>query len=112
MRNEEWRVALRTKIKAKQRADIQRVVMPSLDPSLRVSQDAEVNLGLTPELAVTEASRCLDCVNPTCMEGCPVGIEIPTFIKLIEAGEFIKAAQTIKRNNLFPYADILALCPY
>ena len=63
------------------------------------SRKEEVNQGLTAEQAVTEAKRCLDCANPGCMEGCPVGIDIPRFIKNIERGEFLEAAKTLERDK-------------
>ena len=85
-RDEQWRVDLRAKIKAKDRTNLTRVHMPELDPEYRSHiRNEEVNLGLTPAQAMAEAQRCLDCVNPTCMEGCPVSIKIPDFIKFIES---------------------------
>ena len=81
-RNAEWRKALREAVKAKDRTAIERVKMPERTPEERIkSQRLEVNTGLTKEMAMREAMRCQDCVNPTCMEGCPVGIDIPGFIK-------------------------------
>lgn len=59
----------------------------------------EVNLGLTKEQAMQEAQRCLDCPNPTCMQGCPVSINIPTFVKNIERGEFLEAARVLKETK-------------
>ena len=74
--------------KNKERTDIPRVKMNELDPEYRSrTRLEEVNLGLTKEQAMQEAERCLDCPNPTCMQGCPVNINIPTFIKNIERGE-------------------------
>ena len=99
-RNAPWREALRKSMKAKERTDIPRVKMNELDPEYRShSRKEEVNLGLKEEQALTEAKRCLDCVNPSCMSGCPVGINIPKFIKNIERGEFLKAAQTLKETS-------------
>lgn len=99
-RNAEWRRQLREAVKAKKRTEIDRVKMPELAPEERIkSQRLEVNTGLTPEMAQREASRCMDCVNPTCMEGCPVGIDIPGFIKNIERGEFIGAAVVLKQTS-------------
>src|SRR5574344_2135785 len=92
-REQEWREELRKKLKGKERTDQPRVHMPEVDPNERVkSQTVEVNLGLGREEAIKEASRCMDCVNPTCIEGCPVGINIPEFIKNIEREEFSLAA--------------------
>ena len=63
--------------------------MPELDAAYRITCNEEVNQGLTEEQALVEAQRCLDCPEPTCMTGCPVEINIPTFIKHIEKGEFL-----------------------
>ena len=71
-RAEPWREALRKSKKNKERADIPRVKMNELDPEYRSrTRLEEVNLGLTKEQAMQEAERCLDCPNPTCMQGCP-----------------------------------------
>ncbi|MBR2981142.1 MAG: NADPH-dependent glutamate synthase [Odoribacter sp.] len=110
-RNAEWRAELRKAIPGKARTEIERVKMPELKPEVRItSQRLEVNLGLTEEMAVTEAKRCMDCVNPTCMEGCPVGINIPGFIKNIERGEYIKAAGVLKETSALP-AVCGRVCP-
>lgn len=74
--------------------------MPQLPPHYRIkSLYEEVNQGLTEDQAVTEATRCLDCANPGCVKGCPVNIDIPRFIKYIEAHNFLKAAQTIEETS-------------
>jgi len=110
-RNEQWRADLRSSMKAKERTEIPRVHMPELDAEYRShSRLEEVNLGLTPEQAMLEASRCLDCANPTCMLGCPVGIDIPKFIKNIERGEFLEAAKTLKETSALP-AVCGRVCP-
>lgn len=110
-RNTEWRKQLREAVKAKERTEIERVKMPELAPEERIkSQRLEVNTGLTPEMAQREARRCMDCVNPTCMEGCPVGIDIPGFIKNIERGEFAEAAVVLKRTSALP-AVCGRVCP-
>lgn len=70
----------------------------------------EVNLGLTKEQAIQEAQRCLDCPNPTCMQGCPVSINIPTFVKNIERGEFLEAAKVLKETSALP-AVCGRVCP-
>ena len=99
-RNAEWREALRKSMKPKERTAIPRVKMNELDPEYRShSRKEEVNLGLSEEQALTEAKRCLDCANPSCMEGCPVGIDIPGFVKNIERGEFLEAARTLKKDQ-------------
>lgn len=108
---EPWREQLRRSIKAKERSERPRVKMPELDPEYRShSLKEEVNLGLSEEQAVYEAKRCLDCANPTCMTGCPVEINIPTFIKYIEIGEFVKAAQVLKETSALP-AVCGRVCP-
>jgi glutamate synthase (NADPH) small chain len=109
-RDEAWRVELRSRMKAKDRTAIERVQMPEEDPDVRNKSHIEVNTGLSFEQALTEASRCLDCVNPTCMEGCPVGINIPKFIKYIEANDFNSAAITLKETNTLP-AVCGRVCP-
>ena len=102
-RNAPWRVELRKAMKPKERTAIPRVKMPELDPEYRShSRREEVNLGLNEEQALTEAKRCLDCANPGCMTGCPVGIDIPRFIKHIEKGEFLEAAKTLKETSALP----------
>lgn len=110
-RAEPWREALRKSKKNKERTDIPRVKMNELDPEYRShTRVEEVNLGLTAEQAVQEAQRCLDCPNPTCMEGCPVSINIPTFIKNIERGEFLEAAKVLKETSALP-AVCGRVCP-
>ena len=106
-----WREELRKSMKPKERTAIPRVKMNELDPEYRShSRKEEVNLGLNEEQAVTEAKRCLDCANPSCMQGCPVGINIPTFIKNIERGEFLEAARTLKQTSALP-AVCGRVCP-
>jgi glutamate synthase (NADPH/NADH) small chain len=109
-RTESWREDLRKNIKAKERSNISRVHMPEVDPVTRSHTNEEVNTGLTAEQAMKEAQRCLDCVNPTCMNGCPVSINIPTFIKYIEAGDFSSAAKTLKETSALP-AVCGRVCP-
>ncbi len=110
-RNSEWRKALRDVVKAKDRTMIERVIMPERAPAERItSQRLEVNTGLTKEMAMREAMRCQDCVNPTCMEGCPVGIDIPGFIKNIERGEILEAASVLKKTSALP-AVCGRVCP-
>ena len=106
-----WREELRKTIKAKDRANIERCKMNELDPEYRShSRKEEVNQGLTKEQAGTEAQRCLDCANPGCMTGCPVGIDIPRFIKNIERGEILEAAKTLKETSALP-AVCGRVCP-
>ena len=110
-RNAEWRKELRLAMKPKERTAIDRVQMPELDPQYRAtSRVEEVNKGLTKALALTEAKRCLDCAKPTCMEGCPVSINIPSFIKNIERGQFLAAAKVLKNTSALP-AVCGRVCP-
>lgn len=109
-RAESWRVALREEMKSKERVAIPRVHMAELDAAIRSRNNEEVNLGLTEEQAVNEAKRCLDCAKPTCMIGCPVEINIPTFIKHIEKGDFLSAAKTLKETSALP-AVCGRVCP-
>ncbi len=110
-RAQEWRVALRNSMKAKDRTDLPRVHMPELDAEYRShSRKEEVNLGLTAEMAMLEAKRCIDCAKPSCMEGCPVGIYIPKFVKQIEKGDFAGAAKTLKETSALP-AVCGRVCP-
>jgi glutamate synthase (NADPH/NADH) small chain len=109
-RNLEWREALRKSMKAKERTDIPRVHMNELDPEYRSHNREEVNLGLNEAQAMTEAKRCLDCADPTCMKGCPVEIDIPGFIKHIERGEHLEAAKVLKRTSALP-AVCGRVCP-
>lgn len=106
-----WREELRKSMKLKERTAIPRVHMNELEPEYRShSRKEEVNLGLNAEQAVVEAKRCLDCANPSCMQGCPVGINIPTFIKNIERGEFLEAARVLKQTSALP-AVCGRVCP-
>lgn len=97
--------------KAKDRVAIPRVKMPELTPEERVqSLYKEVNQGLSVEQAITEAHRCLDCKNPTCVKGCPVNINIPGFIKRVEVGDVDGAAQVIQESSTLP-AVCGRVCP-
>lgn len=110
-RNAPWRQELRQKMAGKDRTSIERVRMPETTPEERIkSQRIEVNQGLTADMAMREATRCMDCVTPTCMEGCPVGIDIPGFVKNIERGEFLQAAAVLKRTSALP-AVCGRVCP-
>ncbi len=106
-----WREALRKSMKPKERTAIARCPMNELDPVYRATtRTEEVNTGYTKEQAMTEAKRCLDCANPTCMQGCPVSINIPSFIKNVERGEFLEAARVLKHTSSLP-AVCGRVCP-
>ncbi len=110
-RDADWRVALRKAVKPKERMAIERCEMRELPPAYRArSLKEEVNRGLTMAQAQREAQRCLDCANPGCVEGCPVSIDIPRFIKNIERGEFGEAAATLKETSALP-AVCGRVCP-
>ena len=110
-RNATWRDELRKSMKPKERTQIERVMMPELDPVYRATtRTEEVNIGLTKEMAMTEAKRCLDCAKPSCVEGCPVNINIPSFIKNIERGQFLAAAKVLKQTSALP-AVCGRVCP-
>ena len=109
-RSAAWRDELRKSMKNKERTEIARVKMNELDGEYRSHNSEEVNQGLTEEQALLEAKRCLDCPNPTCMQGCPVSINIPSFIKNIERGEFLAAAKVLKQTSALP-AVCGRVCP-
>ena len=110
-RNAPWREELRKKMTAKERKQIVRVKMPELDPVYRATtRTEEVNKGLTLDMAMGEARRCLDCGKPSCVEGCPVNINIPSFIKNIERGHVLDAARVLKMTSALP-AVCGRVCP-
>lgn len=110
-RNAPWREELRKKMTAKERKQIERVKMPELDPVYRATtRTEEVNKGLTLDMAMGEARRCLDCGKPSCVEGCPVNINIPSFIKNIERGHVLDAARVLKMTSALP-AVCGRVCP-
>ncbi|MDE5800571.1 MAG: NADPH-dependent glutamate synthase [Paramuribaculum sp.] len=109
-RDDAWRRELRDAITAKQRSAIGRVEMPELDPAYRITCNEEVNCGLTREQAVEEATRCMDCPTPTCMQGCPVSIDIPGFIKRIQIGDTDGAASVLRLTSALP-AVCGRVCP-
>src|SRR5512138_3492395 len=87
-----------------------RVRMPEQDPKVRARNFIEVPTGYTPEMAREEAGRCLQCKNPNCVEGCPVGVDIPGFIRLIKDGEFTQSIRHIWKQNSLP-AVCGRVCP-
>ena len=98
------------KLTAKERMAIPRQQMPQRDGIERSRDFKEVNLGLSEQVAIREAQRCLQCKNPKCVEGCPVGIDIPGFAKLIAEGDFLAAAELVRRDNDLP-AVTGRVCP-
>ncbi len=94
----------------KERMKLPRHPMPEQDPKVRARNFDEVPLGYTPETAKEEALRCIQCKKPTCIEGCPVKIDIPGFIKLVAEGDFLGAARKIKEKNALP-AICGRVCP-
>jgi glutamate synthase (NADPH/NADH) small chain len=109
-RNEPWREELRKSLKNRERVAIPRVKMPELEAGYRSRSYDEVNTGISPEQALMEAKRCLDCPDPSCIKGCPVEINIPKFIKRIERNEILKAAETLKETSALP-AVCGRVCP-
>ena len=109
-RSQPWRDELRKGMKAKERTALSRNDMLELDPNYRNKNKEEVNLGLTEELALADSHRCIDCANPTCMTGCPVGINIPKFVKKLESQDFLGAAKVLKETNALP-AVCGRVCP-
>lgn len=109
-RSAQWREDLRKAHSAKERSGIPRVKMPELDPAYRITCNEEVNCGISAEQAVIEARRCMDCPDPQCMQGCPVSINIPGFIKNIERGEIDEAARVLRATSALP-AVCGRVCP-
>jgi glutamate synthase (NADPH/NADH) small chain len=99
---EAWRKELRKSLPVKERMKIGRQKMPEREPEERNKDFNEVNVGLDSEMAKQEAQRCLDCANPQCILGCPVGIDIPTFVKLIEIGDYAQSIRIMKETNSLP----------
>lgn len=109
-RDSSWREELRAAMKPSERTAIPRVKMPELSPAYRITNNEEVSQGLTQELALREATRCLDCPNPGCVGGCPVSINIPAFIKNIQRGHFDDAAKVLSLTSALP-AVCGRVCP-
>jgi glutamate synthase (NADPH/NADH) small chain len=94
----------------KEKLKVPRQKMPEQEPKVRARNFDEVPFGYPPELAEMEASRCLQCKKPKCIEGCPVEVEIPAFVKLISEGDFAGAARRLKLRNSLP-AICGRVCP-
>jgi hypothetical protein len=99
-----------TRTRAKILAESPRQKKPEQDAVLRVRNFSEVSYGYDGEQAVAEAGRCLQCKKPTCVDGCPVGVDIPGFVGLIAESEFAAAAQRIRLRNALP-AICGRVCP-
>ncbi len=95
---------------AEKKVKVPRQKMPEQDPKVRAKNFNEVPFGYTPELAQLEASRCMQCKKPKCVEGCPVEIDIPAFIRLISEGDYVGAARKLKERNSLP-AVCGRVCP-
>ncbi len=97
-------------LKPKDRMKIPRQKMPEQEAAVRRTNFKEVALGLPEELAMAEANRCIECGKPKCIDGCPVGVDIPRFMKHVKASEYIEAAKVIKETNVLP-AVCGRVCP-
>jgi glutamate synthase (NADPH/NADH) small chain len=98
------------RLTTKQRLQIGRQAMPEQDAAARAANFLEVNLGLPEKLALLEADRCLQCKDPRCIKGCPVGVNIPRFLELLAAGNLREAAQSLLDDNALP-AVTGRVCP-
>lgn len=98
------------KVEKEKKPKVPRQKMPEQEPKVRAKNFDEVPFGYTPELAQLEASRCLQCKKPKCIEGCPVEIDIPAFVKLISEGDFDGSARKLKERNSLP-AVCGRVCP-
>ena len=99
-----------TERKPKPKIKKEEVKMPKQDPKVRVKNFNEVALGYTEEQAMEEATRCLQCVKPQCVDGCPVEVPIPEFIKCIKEKKYAEGIMTIKSKNALP-AVCGRVCP-
>lgn len=105
-----WRVALREELTPKERTSIPRVKMTELAPAYRVTCNEEVNQGISHAEAIREATRCMDCPDPQCVQGCPVHIDIPAFIKNIQRDRTDTAAEVLRSSSALP-AVCGRVCP-
>ena len=95
-------VVARPPLSKKERMGIDRIAMPEQEGELRAHNFREVNLGLTEQLAMLEAERCLECPKPYCVDGCPVRVNIPRFIRLLRDGDLEAAAHSLLDDNALP----------
>jgi glutamate synthase (NADPH/NADH) small chain len=105
-----WDHTCKLEAQIKVKKSKKREKMPEQNPKLRIQNFNEVALGYQRENALKEASRCLSCKNSPCVEGCPVNVQIPLFIKKIKEGDFMGAIHTIKETNALP-AVCGRVCP-
>jgi len=96
--------------KKEKKEKVPRHKMPEQDPKVRIHNYNEVPIGYSEETAMKEASRCIQCKKPGCRTGCPVGVDIPAFVKLIAEGKFIEAAWKLKEDSALP-AVCGRVCP-
>jgi glutamate synthase (NADPH/NADH) small chain len=108
--NHKSKMTMSARISTKERLQIKRQAMPEQDAAARAANFLEVNLGFTERLALLEADRCLQCKDPRCMNGCPVGVNIPKFLDLLTAGKIAEAAQSLLCDNALP-AVTGRVCP-
>jgi len=101
---------METESRKEKKEKVPRQAMPEQDPKVRRGNFDEVPLGYTPETAMREAARCIQCKKPGCVGGCPVDVRIPEFIRQIAEGDFLGAARTLKDTNSLP-AVCGRVCP-
>ena len=94
----------------KERMQIRRHQMPTQEPEVRAGNFEEVALGYSWDDALAEAERCLQCAKPLCVQGCPVGVQIPQFIKALRDGDMLGAVDAMKVKNNLP-AICGRVCP-
>ncbi len=104
------RIEGRTALTNKQRGQLPRIFWAEQDPAERVKNIREVPFAYSPQQARAEAVRCLSCKNEPCVSGCPVGVDVPRFLKLVAEGDFRGAIRVIKETNLLP-AVCGRVCP-
>ncbi|CAG35361.1 bifunctional dihydroorotate dehydrogenase B NAD binding subunit/NADPH-dependent glutamate synthase [Desulfotalea psychrophila] len=97
-------------ISIKERMAIPRAHMPEQDAKIRATNFTEVNLGISEEVAIREAQRCLNCKTRPCVSGCPVGVRIPEYLQEVAKGDFAAAAKILREDNALP-ATTGRVCP-